>query len=88
MRYYTFIVLFLIKVEKILFLLILAHLFQLLMPVFPGQLRYIRKNLYHAVYVLDPASICGLEVIIFSPKLKHFSILVLICGYIILILVP
>ena len=31
------------------------------MPVFPGQLRYIRKNLYHAVYVLDPATVCGLE---------------------------
>ncbi|CDO97565.1 unnamed protein product [Coffea canephora] len=34
---------------------------EILMPVFPGQLRYIRKNIYHAVYVLDPASICGLE---------------------------
>lgn len=33
------------------------------MPVFPGQLRYIRKNLFHAVFVLDPGSICGLEVI-------------------------
>lgn len=31
------------------------------MPVFPGQLRYIRKNIFHAVYVLDPASISGLE---------------------------
>jgi UDP-glucose:glycoprotein glucosyltransferase len=31
------------------------------MPVFPGQLRYIRKNLFHAVYVLDPGTICGLE---------------------------
>ncbi|KAK9134686.1 hypothetical protein Syun_014016 [Stephania yunnanensis] len=35
----------------------------LLMPVFPGQLRYIRKNIFHAVYVLDPASTCGLEAI-------------------------
>ncbi|KAA8545514.1 hypothetical protein F0562_020298 [Nyssa sinensis] len=34
---------------------------EILMPVFPGQLRYIRKNLFHAVFVLDPASICGLE---------------------------
>lgn len=37
------------------------NLNEILMPVFPGQLRYIRKNLYHAVYVLDPATICGLE---------------------------
>ncbi|GMH06742.1 hypothetical protein Nepgr_008582 [Nepenthes gracilis] len=36
---------------------------EILMPVFPGQLRYIRKNLFHAVYVVDPASSCGLEVI-------------------------
>jgi UDP-glucose:glycoprotein glucosyltransferase len=34
---------------------------QILMPVYPGQLRYIRKNFFHAVYVLDPATICGLE---------------------------
>ncbi|KAK9053691.1 hypothetical protein SSX86_024765 [Deinandra increscens subsp. villosa] len=40
-----------------------SSLNELLMPVFPGQLRYIRKNLFHAVYVLDPASICGLETI-------------------------
>ncbi|OVA04288.1 Glycosyl transferase [Macleaya cordata] len=33
-----------------------SNLNDLLMPVFPGQLRYIRKNLFHAVYVLDPAS--------------------------------
>ncbi|KAJ8572608.1 hypothetical protein K7X08_009119 [Anisodus acutangulus] len=39
------------------------NLNELLMPVYPGQLRYIRKNLFHAVYVLDPASICGLETI-------------------------
>ncbi|XP_028121931.1 UDP-glucose:glycoprotein glucosyltransferase-like [Camellia sinensis] len=31
------------------------------MPVFPGQLCYIRKNLFHAVLVLDPGSACGLE---------------------------
>ncbi|PON86639.1 UDP-glucose:Glycoprotein Glucosyltransferase [Trema orientale] len=34
---------------------------EILMPVFPGQLRYIRKNLFHAVAVIDPATICGLE---------------------------
>ncbi|XP_060167686.1 UDP-glucose:glycoprotein glucosyltransferase isoform X1 [Lycium barbarum] len=39
------------------------NLNELLMPVYPGQMRYIRKNLFHAVYVLDPASICGLETI-------------------------
>ncbi|XP_043704312.1 UDP-glucose:glycoprotein glucosyltransferase [Telopea speciosissima] len=38
-----------------------SNLNDLLMPAFPGQLRYIRKNIFHAVYVLDPASICGLE---------------------------
>ncbi|KAD6454405.1 hypothetical protein E3N88_09111 [Mikania micrantha] len=40
-----------------------SNLNELLTPAFPGQLRYIRKNLFHAVYVLDPASICGLETI-------------------------
>lgn len=38
-----------------------SNLNELLMPVFPGQLRYIRKNLFHAVFVLDPVTICGLE---------------------------
>lgn len=38
-----------------------SNINEILMPVFPGQLRYIRKNLFHAVYVLDPASVCGLE---------------------------
>lgn len=37
------------------------NLNEILMPVFPGQLRYIRKNLFHAVYVLDPATACGAE---------------------------
>ncbi|KAK7399679.1 hypothetical protein VNO78_10868 [Psophocarpus tetragonolobus] len=37
------------------------NLNEILMPVFPGQLRYIRKNLFHAVFVLDPATRCGLE---------------------------
>ncbi|KAK7246869.1 hypothetical protein RIF29_41739 [Crotalaria pallida] len=37
------------------------NLNEILMPVFPGQLRQIRKNLFHAVFVLDPASTCGLE---------------------------
>lgn len=40
-----------------------SNLNEILMPVYPGQMRYIRKNLYHAVYVLDPASICGLVTI-------------------------
>ncbi|CAH9082160.1 unnamed protein product [Cuscuta europaea] len=40
-----------------------SNLNEILMPVFPGQMRYIRKNLFHAVYVLDPASIQGLETI-------------------------
>ncbi|KAL3515635.1 hypothetical protein ACH5RR_022537 [Cinchona calisaya] len=40
-----------------------SNINEIMMPVFPGQLRYIRKNIYHAVYVLDPASICGLETI-------------------------
>ncbi|KAL6883793.1 hypothetical protein ACP4OV_011207 [Aristida adscensionis] len=40
-----------------------SNLQELLMPVFPGQMRYIRKNLFHAVYVLDPASDCGAETI-------------------------
>lgn len=38
-----------------------SNLNEILMPVFPGQLRYIRKNLFHAVSVIDPATICGLE---------------------------
>ncbi|CAL1385560.1 unnamed protein product [Linum trigynum] len=40
-----------------------SNLNEILMPVFPGQLRYIRKNLFHAVYVIDPASRCGLEAV-------------------------
>ncbi|XP_015878960.3 UDP-glucose:glycoprotein glucosyltransferase isoform X1 [Ziziphus jujuba] len=37
------------------------NLNEILMPVFPGQLRYIRKNLFHTVSVIDPATVCGLE---------------------------
>ncbi|XP_058771792.1 UDP-glucose:glycoprotein glucosyltransferase-like [Vicia villosa] len=37
------------------------NLNEILMPVFPGQLRQIRKNLFHAVFVIDPATTCGLE---------------------------
>ncbi|KMS95940.1 hypothetical protein BVRB_003480 isoform A [Beta vulgaris subsp. vulgaris] len=40
-----------------------SNINEILMPTFPGQLRYIRKNLFHAVYVVDPATFCGLEVI-------------------------
>jgi UDP-glucose:glycoprotein glucosyltransferase len=39
-----------------------SNINEILMPAFPGQLRYIRKNLFHAVYVIDPATACGLEV--------------------------
>ncbi|KAL4354673.1 hypothetical protein GQ457_06G002390 [Hibiscus cannabinus] len=38
-----------------------SNLNDLLMPVFPGQFHYIRKNLFHAVYVLDPATVSGLQ---------------------------
>ncbi|XP_027931508.1 UDP-glucose:glycoprotein glucosyltransferase [Vigna unguiculata] len=38
-----------------------SNLNEIWTPVFPGQLRHIRKNLFHAVFVLDPATICGLE---------------------------
>lgn len=38
-----------------------SNINEILMPAFPGQLRYIRKNLFHAVYVLDPATVCGAE---------------------------
>ncbi|KAM7250288.1 hypothetical protein ACFE04_022171 [Oxalis oulophora] len=50
------------------------NLNELLMPVFPGQLRYIRKNLFHAVYILDPATICGLESIDMITSLYENSI--------------
>ncbi|KAJ0010856.1 hypothetical protein Pint_33129 [Pistacia integerrima] len=38
-----------------------SNINEILMPVYPGQLRYIRKNLFHAVYVLDPATVHGLQ---------------------------
>lgn len=37
-----------------------TNLNELLMPVFPGQMRSIRKNLFHAIYIVDPASPDGL----------------------------
>ncbi|KAK4757504.1 hypothetical protein SAY87_018805 [Trapa incisa] len=40
-----------------------SNINEILMPVFPGQLRYIRKNIFHAVFVLDPGSTCGLEAV-------------------------
>ena len=43
---------------------------QILMPVFPGQLRYIRKNLFHAVFVLDPGSTCGLEASLYFVSIR------------------
>ncbi|URE03054.1 udp-glucose glycoprotein [Musa troglodytarum] len=30
-----------------------SNINEILMPVFPGQLRYIRKNLFHAIYTID-----------------------------------
>ncbi|KAG0448863.1 hypothetical protein HPP92_027626 [Vanilla planifolia] len=40
-----------------------SNINEILMPVFPGQFRYIRKNLFHAVYVFDPATTCGAETV-------------------------
>ncbi|CAM8984047.1 unnamed protein product [Rhodiola kirilowii] len=40
-----------------------SNINEILMPVFPGQMRYIRKNLFHAVYVFDPALVCGSDLI-------------------------
>ncbi|XP_078173674.1 EMS-MUTAGENIZED BRI1 SUPPRESSOR 1 [Carex rostrata] len=40
-----------------------SNIQEILMPVYPGQLRYIRKNMFHAVYLLDPATECGAEAI-------------------------
>eukprot|EP00250_Pteridium_aquilinum_P011892 c20372_g1_i1 orf=227-5122(+) len=40
-----------------------SNLQELLMPVFPGQMRYIKKNLFNAVYIVDPASPAGLKVV-------------------------
>ena len=45
------------------------------MPVFPGQMRYIRKNLFHAVSVIDPATICGLEASLCLPLSKGSHLL-------------
>lgn len=45
------------------------------MPVFPGQMRYVRKNLYHAVYVIDPATPKGLQASLF---LIHFDQVVIL----------
>ncbi|KAI5067704.1 hypothetical protein GOP47_0018232 [Adiantum capillus-veneris] len=40
-----------------------SNLQELLMPVFPGQMRYIKKNLFNAVYIIDPATPSGLQVV-------------------------
>ncbi|KAK6915977.1 UGGT, thioredoxin-like domain 1 [Dillenia turbinata] len=42
---------------------------EILMPVFPGQLRYIRKNLFHAVYVIDPASTIDMIISLYENNL-------------------
>lgn len=39
-----------------------SSLQELLMPAYPGQLRQIRRNLFSAVFVLDPASPAALKV--------------------------
>ncbi|KAH1236968.1 UDP-glucose:glycoprotein glucosyltransferase [Glycine max] len=52
------------------------NLDEILMPVFPGQLRYIRKNLFHAVFVLDPATRCGLEASFYFLKLNIFTLFI------------
>ncbi|XP_078432136.1 EMS-MUTAGENIZED BRI1 SUPPRESSOR 1 isoform X2 [Wolffia australiana] len=40
-----------------------SNINEILMPVFPGQMRYIRKNLFTAVYIFDPASACGSQIV-------------------------
>ncbi len=37
--------------------------FQLLQPVYPGQMRYIKKNVQTMILVIDPSSPQGLSVI-------------------------
>jgi UDP-glucose:glycoprotein glucosyltransferase len=39
-----------------------SSLQEILMPTYPGQLRQIRRNLFNAVFVLDPASLEALRV--------------------------
>ncbi|GAQ80221.1 UDP-glucose:glycoprotein glucosyltransferase [Klebsormidium nitens] len=39
-----------------------SSLQELLMPTYPGQLRQIRRNLFSAVFVLDPASTAALKI--------------------------
>jgi Thioredoxin-like domain len=46
------------------------------MPVFPGQLRYIRKNMFHAVYLLDPATECGAEACYFLSLFILFGCII------------
>eukprot|EP00850_Spirogloea_muscicola_P001151 SM000004S15021 [mRNA] locus=s4:854375:863925:+ [translate_table: standard] len=36
---------------------------ELLMPAYAGQIRAVRKNLFHAVYIIDPATPAGLQVV-------------------------
>nr|CAD1836155.1 unnamed protein product [Ananas comosus var. bracteatus] len=49
-----------------------SNINEILMPVFPGQPHYIRKNLFHAVYVLDPATPCGVEACFPSFLMQSF----------------
>ncbi|RDY03533.1 UDP-glucose:glycoprotein glucosyltransferase, partial [Mucuna pruriens] len=52
------------------------NLNEIFMPVFPGQLRYIRKNLFHAVFVVDPTTRCGLEASFYFLKLNIFTLFI------------
>eukprot|EP00850_Spirogloea_muscicola_P001842 SM000007S20802 [mRNA] locus=s7:271985:281468:- [translate_table: standard] len=36
---------------------------ELLMPAYAGQIRAVRKNLFHAIYIIDPATPAGLQVV-------------------------
>ncbi|KAI8555132.1 hypothetical protein RHMOL_Rhmol05G0150600 [Rhododendron molle] len=58
-----------------------SNINEILMPVFPGQLRYIRKNLFHAVFVLDPGSTCGLEACLcfFGSEFLSVDMIISLC---------
>ncbi|GFY94719.1 similar to EMS-MUTAGENIZED BRI1 SUPPRESSOR 1 [Actinidia rufa] len=53
-----------------------SNLNEILMPVFPGQLRHIRKNLFHAVFVLDPGSTCGLEASLYFLSIRSIDMII------------
>ncbi|GES84353.1 UDP-glucose:Glyco protein glucosyltransferase-domain-containing protein [Rhizophagus clarus] len=39
------------------------RMFDILQPIYPGQMRYIRKNLFNVLFVIDLSSMKGLEII-------------------------